>query len=131
MIALRDVKGLTEAYEKICDVTGIDNPTSAMAAQQIKDVASEKLGLEDIDSKFLRVEAASKAEGVELGDQFAPLHRFLSKFAHPTAGLVHGIMHQPEICQNLQAICTTNGVSFAHQGLHWLVDHSRGRCRSQ
>jgi hypothetical protein len=55
-----------------------------MAAQQIKDVASERLGLEDIDSKFLAVVAASRAVGVELGDQFAPLHRFLSKFAHPT-----------------------------------------------
>jgi hypothetical protein len=113
--ALRDVKGLTEAHEKICDVTGIENETSATAAQRIKDVASDKLGLEDIDSKFFAVVAASKAEGVELGDQFAPLYRFLSKFAHPTAGLVHGIMHQPEICQNLQAICTTNGVHFAAQ----------------
>jgi hypothetical protein len=113
--ALRDVKGLTKAHEKICDVAGIENETSAMAAQQIKDVASEKLGLEDIDSKYLAVEDASKAEGVELGDQFAPLNRFLSKFAHPTAGLVHGITHQPEICQNLQAICTTHGVGFAAQ----------------
>ena len=113
--ALRDVKGLTEAHEKICDVTGIENETSAMAAQQIRDLASEKLGLEDIDSKFLAVVAASKAQGVELGNQFAPLHRILSKFAHPTAGLLHGITHQPEICQNLQAICTTIGVYFAEQ----------------
>jgi hypothetical protein len=113
--ALRDVKGLTEAYEKICGAAGVENETSAMAAQQIQDVASEKLGLEDIDSNFLRVVAASKAEGVALGDKFAPLHRFLSKFAHPTAGLVHGIMHQPEICTNLQAICTTHGVVFAEQ----------------
>jgi hypothetical protein len=113
--ALRDMKGLTEVHEEICDVTGIENETSAMAAQRIKDVASGKLGLEDIDSKFLAVKAASKTEGVELGDQFAPLYRLLSKFAHPTAGLVHGITHQPEICQNLQAICTTHGVSFAAQ----------------
>jgi hypothetical protein len=113
--ALRDVRGLTEAHAKICDVTGIENETSAMAAQQITDVATEKLGLEEIDSKFLAVVAASKAEGVELGDQFTPLQRFLSKFAHPTAGLVHGITHQPEICQNLQAICTTHGVYFAVQ----------------
>jgi hypothetical protein len=113
--ALRDMKGLTEVHEEICDVTGIESETSATAAQRIKDVASGKLGLEDIDSKFLAVKAASKTEGVELGDQFAPLYRLLSKFAHPTAGLVHGITHQPEICQNLQAICTTHGVSFAAQ----------------
>jgi hypothetical protein len=28
---------------------------------------------------------------------------------------VHGITHQAEICQNLQAICTTKGVYFAEQ----------------
>jgi hypothetical protein len=113
--ALRDVKGLTEVYKKICDVTSIENETTAMAAQRIKDVASEELGLEDIDSKFLAVADASKADGVGLGDRFAPFHRFLSKFAHPTAALVHGITHQQEIYGNLQAICTTNGVHFAAQ----------------
>jgi hypothetical protein len=113
--ALRDVKGLTEVHEEICNVMGIQNETSAMASQRIMDVASGELGLEDIDSRFLAVKAASKAEGVELGDQFAPHFRLLSKFAHPTAGLVHGITHQPEFCQNLQAVCTTLGVSFAVQ----------------
>lgn len=113
--ALRDVKGLTDLHKKSCDVMGIENETSAIAAQRIKDVASQKLGLEDIDSKFLAVAEASKAAGVDLSDKFAPLHRSLSKFAHPTAGLVHGITHQAEICRHLQAICTTKGVYFAAQ----------------
>lgn len=113
--ALRDVKGLTELNKKSCDVMGIENETSAIAAERIKDVAFEKLGLEDIDSKFLAVADASKGAGVDLGGRFAPFYRFLSKFAHPTAGLVHGITHQPEICQHLQAICTTQGVYFAAQ----------------
>lgn len=113
--ALRDVKGLTELNKKSCDVMGIENETSAIAAERIKDVAFEKLGLEDIDSKFLAVADASKGAGVDLGGRFAPFYRFLSKFAHPTAGLVHGITHQPEICQHLQASCTTQGVYFAAQ----------------
>lgn len=113
--ALRDVKGLAELNKKSCDVMGIENETSAIAAERIKDVAFEKLGSEDIDSKFLAVADASKGAGVDLGCRFAPSYRFLSKFAHPTAGLVHGITHQPEICQHLQASCTTQGVYFAAQ----------------
>jgi hypothetical protein len=112
---LRDVKGLTELHQKLCDVRGIENTTAATNTQRIKDVAAGELGLEDIDSNFLAVGNAAKAEGVDLGGQFAPSHRFLSKFAHPTAGLVHGILHQVEICRSLQAICTMQGVYFATQ----------------
>lgn len=113
--ALRDLKGLLELHARICDAMGIENETAATAAQRIKDVASEKLGLEDIDSKFLAVARASEAPGVDLGTRFAPSHRSLSKFAHPTAGLVHGITHQAEMCRHLQATCTTQGVYYAAQ----------------
>ena len=112
---MRDVKGLTELYKKICDVMGIVNETSALAAQMIKHVAFENLGLEDIDSNYLRVAKAAETTGVDLSGRFAPFHRSLSKFAHPTAVLVHGITHQPEFCRHLQAICTTQGVYFAAQ----------------
>jgi hypothetical protein len=113
--ALRDVKGLVQLHQKISDSVGIENQTSAIAAQRIKDVAAEKLGLEDIDVNYLTAANASKADGVDLGGQFAPFNRSLSKFAHPTAGLVHGITHQVEICRHLQAIYTTHGVYFAEQ----------------
>jgi hypothetical protein len=113
--ALRDLKGLTEIHQKACDVFGIENEIASTAAQQIKDVASEHLGLADIDANFLAVAGASKAEGVDLGDWFAPFNRFLSKFAHPTAVLVHGTTHQPEISPKLQLICTTYGVYYAAQ----------------
>jgi hypothetical protein len=113
--ALRDLKGLIELHQKSCDVMGIENETAVTAAQRIKDVASAKLGLGDIDAKFLAVADASKAAGVDLGGRFAPFHRFLSKFAHPTAGLVHGITHQAEFCRELQVICTTQGVYYAAQ----------------
>jgi hypothetical protein len=113
--ALRDVRGLVEAHAKICKARGIVDETSAISAQRLQQVASERLGLKEIDSKFLAVVEASKAPGVDLGDQFTPLHRWLSKFAHPTAGLVHGITHQPEACRQLQAGCTTQAVYFAAQ----------------
>lgn len=113
--ALRDVKGLTELHAKICAAMGIEDETSAISAQRIKEVATQKLGREDIDSNFLAVAEAAKTAGVDMGDRFGPFHRFLSKFAHPTAGLVHGVTHQREICTNLQATCTTQGVYYAAQ----------------
>ena len=112
--ALRDAKGLTELHKQICDAMGIEDESSTIAAQLIKDAAS-KLGLEDIDSIFLAVAKASKAPGVDLDRQFVAFNKSLSKFAHPTAGLVHGITHQAEVCRHLQAVWTTHGVYFAVQ----------------
>ena len=113
--ALRDAKGLMEAHAKSCAAMGMKNETAATAAERLQQVASEKLGLEEIDSDFLAVSKAAKAPGVDLGDRFGPFHRSLSKFAHPTAGLVHGITHQPEACRQLQAVFTTQGVYYAAQ----------------
>lgn len=111
--ALRDLKGLVEQIKKSGDAAGIEDETSMIATQRIQEVASEKLGLEDIDSNFLAVANAAKAAGVDLGDRFAPHHRSLSKFAHPTAGLLHGFTHQAEACRQMQAVFTTQGVYFA------------------
>jgi len=107
---------LIEAHAKGCAAIGIENETAAIAAQRLQQVASEKLGLEDIDADFLAVSKAAKAQGVDLGDKFGPFHRSLSKFAHPTAGLVHGITHQAEACRQLQAAFTTQGVYYAAEG---------------
>jgi len=113
--ALRDVKGWTDAHKKLCDAMVIKDDFSEIAAQRIKDLASEKLGLENIDSNFHAVATAAKEPGVNLGERFGPFYRSLSKFAHPTAGLVHGISHQTEACRQLQAVFTTKGVYFAVQ----------------
>jgi hypothetical protein len=115
--ALRDMKGLMDAHAKSCVAMGIVDETAAIAAQRLQEVASEKLGLQDIDANFLAVANAAKAPGVDLGDRFGPFHRTLSKFAHPTAGLVHGITHQAEPCRHLQAVFTTQGVYFAEQSI--------------
>jgi hypothetical protein len=113
--ALRDMKGLIDAHGKTSAAMGLANETSAIAAERLQRVATEQLGLDEIDSKYLAVAEASKAAGVDLGSRFAPSHRWLSKFAHPTAGLVHGITHQAEACRQLQAVCITQGVYFAAQ----------------
>ena len=113
--ALRDAKGLMDAHAKSCVAMGIENETAAIAAERLQQVASEKLGLEDIDADFLAVSKAAKTPGVDLGDRFVPFNRSLSKFAHPTAGLVHGITHQAEACRQLQAVFTTQGVYYAAQ----------------
>jgi hypothetical protein len=113
--ALRDAKGLMDAHAKSCAAMGIENETAAIAAERLQQVASEKLGLEEIDAEFLAVSKAAKAPGVDFGDRFGPFHRSLSKFAHPTAGLVHGITHQAEACRQLQAVFTTQGVYYAAQ----------------
>ena len=115
--ALRDAKSLKESHKKISDAIGIEDEISATASQRLEAVASEELGLEDIDANFLAVAKASKAARVELDGLFAPFYRLLSKFAHPTAGLVHGIMHQTEVCRHLQATCTTQGIHFAAQSI--------------
>jgi hypothetical protein len=113
--ALRDVKGLLDAHEKTCAAMGIVDEMAAFAAERVQQVASEKLGLDEIDAKYLAVADAARADGVGLGDRFAPSYRWLSKFAHPTAGLIHGITHQAEACHQLQAVCTTQGVYYAAQ----------------
>ncbi len=115
--ALRDAKGLMEAHAKSCAAMDIENERTGTAAERLQQVASEKLGLEEIDSDFLAVSKAAKAPGVDLADRFGPFHRSLSKFAHPTAGLVHGITHQPEACRQLQAVFTMQGVYYAAQGI--------------
>lgn len=113
--ALRDAKGLVELHAKSCSAWGIADAASTVALQRIQQVASNELGLKEMDSKFLSVANAAKAPGVDLAERFGPLHRSLSKFAHPTAGLVHGIMHQAEACRQLQALFTTQGVFYAGQ----------------
>jgi hypothetical protein len=111
--ALRDLKGLLKSLAKNCEAMGIPNEHAATSSQLLREVASKELGLEDIDSRYLAVARASEAAGVDMGSRFGPSHRFLSKFAHPTAALVHGINHLPEMSRAFQATVTTHGVYYA------------------
>ena len=115
--ALRDLKGLSGIIRKGCELQGIEDETFASRTQRIKNVASKQLGIDDVDTNYLAVERAAAAEGVNLGPQYSASNRILSKFAHPTAGLVIGIMHQDEKRRELQAVCTTQGVYYAAQSI--------------
>ena len=93
----------------------VSSMMAALAAEGVQRIASEKLGLDEIDARYLAVTEAAKSCGTGVSDWFAPTHRWLSKFAHPTAGLVHGIAHQAKACRQLQAVCTTQGIYYAAQ----------------
>jgi hypothetical protein len=113
--ALRDMKGLSETYSKICNAHGMEDGTHHIRSAKIKALGSKMLGLDDIDRRFLNVKEAAKAPGVDMDDRFETFNPFFSKFAHPTAGLIHGILHQAKNCQRMQAVITTQGVYFAAQ----------------
>jgi hypothetical protein len=110
---LRDMRGLTDALSKLHLVTGVANEFETTARKSIADVAREKLKIDSLDGSYSRVADAAKAIG--LGDWFSASNTLLSKFAHPTAGLVVGIMHQKQNFRPLQAVLTTNGLYFAGQ----------------
>jgi hypothetical protein len=113
--ALRDTKGLLDAHAKLCAARGLVSDISQTAAESLKKVAVEKLAMQEIDSSFLAVSQAAKGPGVDLGDIFGPFHKMLSKFAHPTAVLVHGLTHQAVGCRQMQTVVTTFGVYYAAQ----------------
>ena len=115
--ALRDVNGLSESLSQIGAAVGAMEAQMARSAAKarIREVASEKLGLADLDMKYCLVADAAKTVGLE--ELFFPQNRFLSKFAHPTAGLVIGLSHQEEACRGFQASCATAGVFFARNTL--------------
>lgn len=112
--ALRDMKGVIETQNKKMIARGMEDPFYEQAIERAKTIAQERLGLEDIDVYYLETRKA--AEAVGLREWFAATFRFHSKFAHPTAGLIHGLQHQTEGCRQLQAVCTTEGVFHAAQG---------------
>jgi hypothetical protein len=111
--ALRDMQGLTESLSKMHKTAGVKNEFEAGARQKLTEVAMANLGVNSLDSNFLRVGDAAKAIGLDTW--YGPCNVFLSKYAHPTAGLVIGIMHQDEMIIKLQSACTTQGVFFAGQ----------------
>jgi hypothetical protein len=111
--ALRDVKGLCDSLNKAAAVRGLKTLNADAALAQ---VASTKLGITELDAKFLNVSDAAKAVGL-YENWYAPLFKMLSKFAHPTAGLVIGLAHQDEHSRGLQTTCATMGVFFARNAI--------------
>jgi len=111
--ALRDALGLTESLSKMCELAGVKNEFEASARKKVDDLALEKLGVKSIDSNYERVSNAAKCVGLD--DLYNAWNKHLSKFAHPTALLVIGIMHQTGNLGDFQSVCTTDGVYLAGQ----------------
>jgi hypothetical protein len=109
--ALRDINGLVDSLSKLYALREIPNDFEDFARHGIAELA-QKFQV-DPESGYQRV--ANAATSIGLGDWFSPNNAFLSKFAHPTAGLVLGIMHQTNTHRALQAVLTTDGVYFAGQ----------------
>jgi len=111
--AIRDVQGITDSLSKLHTLQGIPNEFEASARQKMAEVVREKLGLASLEGSYERVAEAAKSIGAY--DWYAANNAFLSKFAHPTAGLILGIMHQVQSLRALQSTMTTTGVYFAGQ----------------
>jgi hypothetical protein len=90
--ALRDALGLTESLSKMCELTGTVNDFEDQARKTLARVALKEHGVESLDTNYEKVAAAAKKVG--LHEWYGACNAHLSKFAHPTAVLVVGIMHQ-------------------------------------
>ena len=99
-----------DLQDSMCKLAGIANTTGDAARERWDAFALKELGLTSLDAAFQRVDAAAKDVG--LGDQFSAWNKHLSKFAHPTAGRVIGVMHQDDIRSHIQSACTTMGLYY-------------------
>jgi len=111
--ALRDTQGLIEAYAKTCGALGINDKNSLRAMAEIQTLAKNELGLNEIKSNYLDVSKAAKATDSIWSESFTHINKALSKFAHPTAALIHGILPKVETQRDLQVCFAIQGVHFA------------------
>lgn len=109
--AIRDMEGLVESLSKLHSLRGIPNSFENPARLGLAQVTQKQFGVDTLGLSYTRVAQAANAVGV--GQEFTANNQFLSKFAHPTAGLVLGIMHQTEQLRELQVSITTQGLYFA------------------
>ncbi len=112
--AVRDFLGLIQLNSRMAKFVGIEDVNAATNEEKLRRTAAERFGLELSDTNYTKVADAAKEIGLQ--EWYAPNYRFLSKLAHPTAGLVIGIMHQSDhALHGLQASCITQGMYFAGQ----------------
>lgn len=109
--ALRDGKGLIRSLAQLNKLIGRRYEEEASSHEKLDEIA-QKMGLDSIDSDYERVSSAAKEVG--LSEWYLPTNKFLSKFAHPTAILVVGIMHQTEMLRDMQSGCLAHGTNAAH-----------------
>jgi hypothetical protein len=112
--AVRDFMGLAAVHSKMCEVAGLYDALGVVRQDKLKKIAADQFGLATINANYMRVSEAAKSLGLE--SLYAAHNQFLSKLAHPTAGLVVGMMHQSDdSLRVLQASCTAMGLYYAGQ----------------
>ncbi len=82
----RDVMDLLERFEKAVQATGSASVIAEGKSDLLQRAAGE--GIESLDRKFMRVEAAADECGLK--DMFSTMNKLLSKFTHPTAMQILG-----------------------------------------
>jgi len=110
--AIRDLVGLVEAHARICSIIKIENEHYNANLSAIAELGSSQ-SIESVNANYLRV--AQAADEFGLGDAYRAYNAHLSKFAHPTAGLVIGVMHQDDMVRHMQSNCTTMGLFYGGQ----------------
>lgn len=87
--AMRDMYGWATAIHKLYqEKRGKDNLSLKTSMGNLKKFAATK-GIPALEDDFKRVSEAATTLG--LGNRFVNLNKLYSKFAHPTAGLVHTV----------------------------------------
>jgi hypothetical protein len=118
--ALRDLQGLVDSWAEMSKLVGIHYERMERTIRtKLDEVAQTKLGLESIDANYARVANAARETGLLW---YIPVNKFLSKFAHPTAGLIVGMMHQREKLRDGQITCLVFG---AYAARHSIIDLDR------
>jgi hypothetical protein len=110
--AFRDLKDIVFTLAQLHKLIGRRYDLEASAHEKLDLMAKTKLGLDSLDADYERVSSAAKEVG--LSEWYWPTNKFLSKYAHPTAMLVIGIMHQTEKLRDMQSVCLTHGTNAAY-----------------
>jgi hypothetical protein len=110
--AFRDMKGIVLSLAELHKLIGSTYEQEASAHKKLDLMAQTELGLDSIDADYASVASAAKEVGLSVW--YSPTNKYLSKFAHPTAMLVIGIMHQTEMLKDMQSGCLVHGTNAAH-----------------
>lgn len=109
--ALRDMKGIVISLAQLHKLVGVKYQHEQSSHELLDQLARAKLGLKSLDAEYAAVSAAAKK--ASMSEWYLPTNRFLSKFAHPTAVLIIGILHQAELLPGMQSGCLAHGTQAA------------------
>lgn len=90
----RDAKNILDVFESWGQATGQPADWLSKIAGGKNDLSQRAVrqGIENLDGRYMRVEKAAGHCGLE--DTFKPMNKMLSKFAHPTAMQILGMVDE-------------------------------------